>query len=60
MRNASRVGLWLAIAALTVGWVGVLLFHVLLMLFGPGFWLWSVPALALLLFLARRDLGATT
>ena len=23
MRNASRVGLWLAIAALMVGWVGV-------------------------------------
>ena len=44
----------------TVGWVGVLTFHVLLMLFGPGFWLWSVPAVALLLFLARRDLGATT
>lgn len=46
--------------AATVGWVGVLTFHVLLMLFGPGFWLWSVPAVALLLFLARRDLGATT
>lgn len=45
--------------AATVGWVGVLTFHVLLMLFGPGFWLWSVPAVALLLFLARRDLGAT-
>jgi len=46
--------------AATVGWVGVLTFHVLLMLFGPGFWLWSVPAVALLLFLARRDLGGTT
>lgn len=46
--------------AATVGWVGVLTFHVLLMLFGPGFWLWSVPAVVLLLFLARRDLGATT
>ncbi len=46
--------------AATVGWVGVLTFHILLMLFGPGFWLWSVPAVALLLFLARRDLGATT
>ena len=43
--------------AATVGWVGVLAFHVLLMLFGPGFWLWSVPALALLVYLARRDLA---
>ena len=40
-----------------IGWVGVLTFHVLLMLFGLGFWLWSVPAIALLLYLARRDLA---
>jgi len=38
------------------GWVGVITFHVLLMLFGVGFWLWSLPALALLVWLARRDL----
>ncbi len=41
------------------GWVGVLLFQVLLMLFGPGFWLWSLPAIALLVWLARRDLAKT-
>jgi hypothetical protein len=38
------------------GWCGVIAFHVLLMLFGFGFWLWSVPALVLLVHLARRDL----
>lgn len=38
-----------------VGWVGVITFHVLLMLFGWWVWLWSVPALTLLLPLARRD-----
>jgi hypothetical protein len=38
------------------GWCGVIAFHVLLMLFGFGFWLWSVPALVLLVLLARRDL----
>lgn len=38
-----------------VGWAGVIAFHVLLMLFGLGFWLWSVPALALLIPLAWAD-----
>jgi hypothetical protein len=38
-----------------VGWAGVIAFHVLLMLFGFGFWVWSVPALALLVHLARSD-----
>ena len=38
-----------------VGWVGVIAFHVLLMLFGFGFWLWCLPALAILVTLARRD-----
>ena len=42
-----------------VGWAGVLVFHVLLMVFGLGFWLWSLPAIALLLYLARRDLAKT-
>ena len=39
------------------GWYGVIAFHVLLMLFGLGFWLWSVPALVVLVMLARRDLA---
>lgn len=38
-----------------VGWVGVIAFHLLLMLFGFGIWLWCVPALAALVYLARRD-----
>jgi hypothetical protein len=33
----------------------VIVFHVLLMLFGFGVWLWSVPAVAALVLLARRD-----
>lgn len=41
--------------AARVGWVGVIAFHVLLMLFGVGFWVWSVPALVLLVVLARSD-----
>jgi len=39
------------------GWIGAITFHVLLMVFGFGFWLWSVPALVLLVWLARRDLA---
>jgi hypothetical protein len=39
----------------TVGWAGVITFHLLLMLFGFGVWLWCLPALALLVHLARRD-----
>jgi hypothetical protein len=38
-----------------LGWVGVIGFHVLLMLFGFGFWLWCVPALVILVLLARVD-----
>lgn len=41
--------------AARVGWVGVLAFHALLLLFGWGFWLYAVPAGALLGWLARRD-----
>ena len=39
-----------------LGWAGVIAFHVLLLPF--GFWLWSyaIPALAILVWLARRDL----
>lgn len=46
-----------------VGWVCVIAFHALLMLFGFGIWLWALPALALLVPLARADwpfLGAPT
>jgi hypothetical protein len=39
------------------GWIGVLAFHVLLMLFGFAVWLWSIPALAILSALAFRDLA---
>ena len=41
--------------AARAGWVGVVAFHVLLMSFGFGFWLWSVPALAVLVPSARAD-----
>lgn len=41
--------------AARVGWVAVIVFHALLMLFGWGVWIWSVPALAVLVILARRD-----
>jgi hypothetical protein len=37
------------------GWVGAIAFHLLLMLFGFGIWLWCIPALALLALLARQD-----
>lgn len=46
--------------AARVGWVAVITFHVLLLLFGWAAWLWSVPALALLVALARRDWGAAS
>ena len=46
--------------AATYGWGGVIAFHLLLMLFGFGFWLWSVPAIALLVVLARRDLQGSS
>jgi hypothetical protein len=41
--------------AARVGWVGVIAFHVLLMLFGPGTWLWCIPALAALVPAAWAD-----
>jgi hypothetical protein len=37
------------------GWTGVIAFHLLLVLFGSGFLLWSVPMLCLLTVLAVRD-----
>jgi hypothetical protein len=33
----------------------VIVFHLALMLFGWGFWLWSAPALALIVPLALAD-----
>jgi hypothetical protein len=39
----------------SLGWAGAVLFHLLLMLFGFGIWAWCLPALALLIYLARRD-----
>lgn len=47
-------------AAARVGWVGVIAFHVLLMVFGFGFWMWSIPALGVLFWLARRDLSRSS
>jgi hypothetical protein len=39
----------------TIGLVAAIAFHLGLMLFGWGFWLWSVPMLALLVALLRFD-----
>ena len=36
----------LLVFARRLGYIGVIAFHLALMLFGWGFWLWSVPALA--------------
>jgi hypothetical protein len=41
--------------AARVGWAAVITFHVLLMLFGWWVWVWSVPALVVLTWLAVRD-----
>ncbi len=41
--------------AARVGWVATVVFHLLLMLFGFGAWVWSVPAIAFLVWAARRD-----
>jgi hypothetical protein len=38
-----------------LGWTGVIAFHLLLMLFGFGIWAWCVPALVVLVLLARAD-----
>jgi hypothetical protein len=56
MAHPTLWALLLAVAELTiavllvktrrVGYVAVILFHLALMLFGWGFWLWCVPALA--------------
>ncbi len=44
--------------AARVGWTAVIVFHVLLLVFGWWVWVWAVPALLLLVDLARRDRGA--
>ena len=44
--------------AAAYGWAGVIAFHLLLMLFGFGIWLWCLPALVLLVHLARHDTSA--
>lgn len=38
-----------------VGWVAVVAFHLLLMLFGWGVWAWSLPVLALAALAIRHD-----
>jgi len=68
MANPAAWGLLLAVGeiclgtlllhdgrAARIGWVGVLSFHVLLMLFGPGIWLWCIPVLAVLVPVCRTD-----
>lgn len=42
-------------AAVRVGWAGVIAFHVGLMFFGWGIWLWAVPALVVLLLASRLE-----
>jgi hypothetical protein len=68
MADPVTCGLLLALAEATLGglllvggrwaragWIGVIAFQVLLMLFGFGFWMWSLPALTVLVPLAWRD-----
>jgi hypothetical protein len=43
-----------------VGWYAVIVFHVLLLLFGWWVWAWSIPALVILVGLARRDIRTLT
>lgn len=42
--------------AASIGWIGVLTFHVLLLIFGWGIWAWSIPALVVLVPVARLDI----
>ena len=41
--------------AAKVGWLGVIGFHLALVLFGWVFLIWAGPAVAVLILLARRD-----
>lgn len=64
MANPTLWALLLAVAELTIavllvkspraGYLAVIAFHVALMAFGWGFWLWSVPALCFALPAARH------
>jgi hypothetical protein len=38
-----------------IGWAGAICFHVALMCFGWGFWVWCLPALFVLVRAARQD-----
>ena len=42
-----------------LGWAGTIAFHLALLCFGWGFWLWSVPALAVLVRGAVADRAST-
>jgi hypothetical protein len=42
--------------AARIGWIGVITFHLLLLLFGWWAWVWAVPALAVIVPLALTDL----
>lgn len=46
--------------AARIGWCAVIVFHVLLMLFGWWVWAWSIPALLILVALARQDMQRRT
>jgi hypothetical protein len=41
--------------AVRVGWAGVIAFHVGLLFFGWGIWLWSVPVLVVLVIASRAE-----
>ncbi|PTR32284.1 hypothetical protein C8K36_1011336 [Rhodococcus sp. OK519] len=41
-----------------IGLFGAIAFHVALMLFGWGYWIWCIPALVLLGYLLRENLRA--
>lgn len=45
--------------AARVGWVAVVVFHLLLLLFGWWIWAWAVPATVALVLLARHDFVPT-
>jgi len=57
MAGETALGILLLVGGrwASVGWAGAIAFHLLLMLFGFGVWLWCIPALAALVALARKD-----
>jgi hypothetical protein len=50
----------LLVRAPRIGYLAVILFHLALMLFGWGFWLWSVPALTFALPATRHTFQQPT